>query len=187
MIDLSLRRIVEWQLRSEMTESLVLSALRSAIRERQPEAGLIHHSDRDGQYAGTEYRSVLRRAGIRQSMTRPANYYDKSFKESFLATFKMDFALTDYKSIEEGRREIADYIRYYNNDRKHSALSYLTPARFEQFIHDSEQGNDLSLELSAPHRNVPPKVWPPSDVSSNATRGTNSRSVKLEHQPQRSL
>ncbi len=138
LMDLASRRIIGWQVRTDMTESLVLSALRSAIRERQPEAGLIHHSDRGGQYAGTEYRSVLRRAGIRQSMSRPDNCYDNSFKESFFGTFKTELELTEYKSIEEGRRDIADYIRYYNNDRKHSALSYLTPARFEQLIHYSE-------------------------------------------------
>jgi putative transposase len=71
-------------------------------------------------------------------MSRPDNCYDNSFKESFFGTFKTELELTEYKSIEEGRREIADYIRYYNNDRKHSALSYLTPARFEQLIHYSE-------------------------------------------------
>ena len=69
VMDLFSRRIVGWQLRSDMTESLVLSALQQAIRGRQPSPGLLHHSDRGGQYAGTIYRAMLGRAGIRQSMS----------------------------------------------------------------------------------------------------------------------
>src|SRR5260370_30373680 len=62
-----------------MTEALVLAALREAIRWRQPKPGLIHHTDRGGQYAGGEYRQVLRRARMEQSMSRPDNCYDNAF------------------------------------------------------------------------------------------------------------
>ena len=70
LMDLYSRRIVAWELRGHMQESLVLAALRGAIVLRQPAAELIHHSDRGGQYAGKEYRRVLARAGMRQSMSR---------------------------------------------------------------------------------------------------------------------
>ena len=135
LMDLFSRRIVGWHLKDDMTESLVLAGLRSAIKERQPSEGLIHHTDRGGQYAGNDYRAVLRRAGIRQSMSRADNCYDNSFKESFFGTFKTELELTEYKDIQEALREAAAYIRYYNLERKHSALEYLTPARFEQLIH----------------------------------------------------
>lgn len=135
LMDQFSRRIVGWHLKDDMTESLVLAALRSAIKTRQPLEGLIHHTDRGGQYAGKDYRAVLRRAGIRQSMSRPDNCYDNSFKESFFGTFKTVLELTEYKDIQEALREAASYIRYYNLERKHSALEYLTPARFEQLIH----------------------------------------------------
>ena len=121
-----------------MTESLVLAALRSAVKERQPRAGLIHHSDRGGQYAGNDYRAVLRRAGVRQSMSRADNCYDNSFMESFIGTFKTELEMTEYEDSREARREAAEYIRYYNFERKHSALEYLSPARFEQLIHHPE-------------------------------------------------
>ena len=134
LMDLFSRRIVGWHLKDDMTESLVLATLRSAIKARQPSKGLIHHTDRGGQYAGTDYRAVLRRAEIRQSMSRPDNCYDNSFKESFFGTFKTELKLTEYTDIEEALREAASYIRYYNLERKHSALEYLTPARFEQLI-----------------------------------------------------
>ena len=136
-MDLFSRRIVGWHLKDDMTESLVLAALRLAIKERQPSEGLIHHTDRGGQYAGNDYRAVLRRAGIRQSMSRADNCYcyDNLFKESFFGTFKTELELTEYRDIQEALREAASYIRYYNLERKHSALEYLTPARFEQLIH----------------------------------------------------
>ena len=69
-MDLWSRRIVGWEYGSSMDEDLVLGSLRRAIKERQPTLGLIHHTDRGGQFAGKRYREVLRRAGMRQSMRR---------------------------------------------------------------------------------------------------------------------
>lgn len=132
------RRIIGWELKDDMTESLVLAALRSAVKERQPQAGLIHHSDRGGQYAGNDYRAVLRRADIRQSMSRADNCYDNSFMESFIGTFKTELEMTEYEDSHQARREAAEYIRYYNFERKHSALEYLSPDRFEQLTHHPE-------------------------------------------------
>ena len=110
-MDLFSRRIAGWHLTDDMTESLVLAALRSPIKERQPSSDLIHHSDRGGQYARNEYRAVLCRAGIRQSMSRPDNCYDNSLMESFFGTFNTELELTEYEDREEARREAAEYIR----------------------------------------------------------------------------
>lgn len=132
MMDLFSRRIVGWQLRSDMTESLVLSALQQAIRSRQPSPGLLHHSDRGGQYAGTIYRATLARAGMRQSMSRADNVYDNNFMESCFGTIKTELEMADYESEGKARREIAGYIAYYNGDRRHSSLGYLTPIQFER-------------------------------------------------------
>ena len=135
LMDLFSRRIVGWHLHEDMTEHLVMSALRSAIKERQPPKGIIHHTDRGGQYAGNDYRAVLRRASIGQSMSRPDNCYDNAFMESFFGTFKTELEMTEYQSIQEALKEVAEYIRYYNFERKHSALDYRSPAQFEQLIH----------------------------------------------------
>ena len=135
LMDLFSRRIIGWELKDDMTESLVLAALRSAVTERQPAPGLIHHSDRGGQYAGNEYRAVLRRAGLRLSMSRADNCYDNAFMESFIGTFKTELDMTEYEDSRKAHQEAAEYIRCYNFQRKHSALEYLTPARFEQLIH----------------------------------------------------
>ena len=115
-----------------MTDQLVLSALTMAIRDREPPAELIHHTDRGGQYASTRYRAVLRRAAFRQSMSRAANCYDNAFMESCFGTIKTELEMTEYDHHRAARREIADYLNYYLTQRKHSALDYLTPQQFER-------------------------------------------------------
>jgi putative transposase len=134
LMDRCSRRIVAWHIGEDMKEGLVLNALRKAIRGRHPRPGLIHHTDRGGQYAGIEYRKVLRRAGIRQSMSRADNCYDNAFTESCFGTLKRELEMTEYESHGDAKREIAEFIQYYNYDRKHSALEYLKPAQFESLI-----------------------------------------------------
>ena len=134
LMDLFSRRIVGWHLDDNMTEQIVLKALRSAIKERQPDVGLLHHTDRGGQYAGNEYRSLLRRAAITQSMSHADNCYDNAFMESCFGTIRNELEMTDYQSKPEARKEMSEYIRYYVYERRHSSLDYRSPAQFEQFI-----------------------------------------------------
>ena len=130
LMDRYSRDIAGWELAETMTDELTLAALHRAIRDRQPPAMLVHHTDRGGQYASVRYRAVLRRAGIRQSMSRAANCYDNAFMESCFGTLKTELEMTEYEDHRAARREIAEYIDYYRNDRKHSALGYLTPNQF---------------------------------------------------------
>ena len=113
-------------------EQLVLASLRPAVRSRKPRKGLIHHTDRGGQYAGREYRRVLRRHEVHQSMSRPDNCYDNAFMESCFGTIKTEIELTDYSNRQIAVREMTEYTKYYNTQRRHSALKYLTPDQFEQ-------------------------------------------------------
>lgn len=131
LMDRFSRRIVGWQLGQDMTESLVLAALTRAIRARNPAVALIHHTDRGGQYAGQEYRAVLRRAEMRQSMSRAGNCYDNAFMESCFGTIKTELEMTEYENHGAALSEIRRYIAYYNLERKHSAIGYLTPHQFE--------------------------------------------------------
>jgi putative transposase len=132
LMDLFSRRVVGWEYRASMTEELVLTALRRAISARQPPPGLIHHTDRGGQYASTRYRAVLRRGGMLQSMSAAGSCYDNAFSESCFGTVKTELQLTDYADDPAAVRELNEYMRYYNVARRHSSLEYDTPVEFER-------------------------------------------------------
>jgi transposase InsO family protein len=132
LMDRYSRKIIAWNIGETMQESLVLETLRGAIRARRPAVGLIHHTDRGGQYAGRVYRAVLRRAGLRQSMSRAENVYDNAFMESCFGTIKRELEMTEYDSMRRARCEIAAYVVYYNAERRHSSLGYLSPEEFEE-------------------------------------------------------
>ena len=131
LMDRYSRVIVAWAVEPSMTEALVLDVLRRAIRERQPGVGLIHHTDRGGQYAGTQYRAVLARAGMSQSMSRADNCYDNAFMESCWGTIKRELEMTEYDSVPTARKIVAEFVRYYRFERKHSSIGYFTPHQFE--------------------------------------------------------
>ena len=130
LMDRFTRDIVGWSVASTMKEELVLAALTQAIRTRQPKPGLVHHSDRGGQYASHSYRAVLRRGGLRQSMSRADNCYDNAFMESCWGTFKTEMERAEYECEASARTAVAEYVNYYRFDRKHSSLGYLTPTQF---------------------------------------------------------
>ena len=131
LMDRYSRKIVGWALEEDMTESLVMSTLRRAISERQPPMAMIHHTDRGGQYASSRYRQMLDRAAMRQSMSRAGDCYDNAFMESCYGTIKTELEMTEYPSWRVATKELSEYIQYYNTERKHSAIGYLTPSQFE--------------------------------------------------------
>jgi len=134
LMDLYSRRILVWNMKANMKEELVLVPLRAAIAERKPAPGLIHHSDRGGQYAGKEYRRLLEQWQISQSMSRADNCYDNAFMESCFGTIKRELEMEAYDDFYQAREEIAAYVRYYNYVRLHSSLDYQTPNEFEASI-----------------------------------------------------
>jgi putative transposase len=131
LMDRYSRDLVAWSIGSSMDESLTLGVLRRAIAERQPPVGLVHHTDRGGQYAGVQYRAVLRRASMKQSMSRAENCYDNAFMESCWSSFKRELEVAEYDSVAMAQRLVAEYVRYYRFERKHSSIGYLTPHQFE--------------------------------------------------------
>lgn len=127
------RLIVGWHLDQTMEEELVLTAFRRAALGRQPEPGLIAHSDRGGQYAGKAFRRLLASYGCRQSMSRADDPYDNAFAESYWSQLKAELIEGGaFLNLADARLEIGKYIdNYYNTIRLHSALGYLSPMQFE--------------------------------------------------------
>jgi putative transposase len=114
VMDLYSRMIVGWSYAESMTEDLVIRSLKSAITSRQPPPGLIHHSDRGGQYASASYRAILRRAGSQQSMNEAENCYDNAFMESCFGTIKTELERSEFADSRAAIRELSEYVSYYN-------------------------------------------------------------------------
>lgn len=131
LTDLFSRKIVGWSLDLNMEAPLVIKALKQAIKHRQPQRQLIHHTDRGGQYASKEYRKILNRADMQQSMSRAGDCYDNAFMESCFGTMKTELEISAYQTFEEAFKEIQEYIIYFNTIRRHSSLDYLSPNCFE--------------------------------------------------------
>ena len=134
VIDRFSRKVVGWALERTLAARLTVRALEKAIAQRQPPAGLIHHSDRGIQYSCGDYVAVLQTHGMVASMSRPANPYDNAFCESFMKTLKQEeircHQYVDFGELSEHVQEFID--DYYNRLRLHSALGYRTPDEFEQ-------------------------------------------------------
>lgn len=132
-MDLYSRKIIGWDLQDHMRESLILTSLRKALGIRKIRPGIIVHSDRRGQYAGSSFRRELAKYEILQSMSDADNPYDNAHMESFFSRFKAEMLKGGaFRTAEDARSEIFEYIElYYNARRLHSSIGYLTPNNFE--------------------------------------------------------
>jgi len=133
VLDLFQRKIVGWSMSHRINKKLVLDALRMGIWCRRPEAGLIFHSDRGSQYCSHGFLKMLKTHNMMSSMSRKGNCWDNAVAESFFGSLKTERVyFTNYKTREEGRRDVVDYIEmFYNSKRRHSYLGYLSPMAFE--------------------------------------------------------
>jgi putative transposase len=133
LIDVYSRRIVGWAMRPYLSRELAIEALRRALELRQPPPGLIQHTDRGSQYASRDYRAMLKAAGIQQSLSRRGNYLDNAMAESFFATLEFELLRQNlFASRSEALNAVSDFIEnFYNAERMHSALDYLSPIEYE--------------------------------------------------------
>jgi len=132
VLDLYSKFIVGWALSPVNDRHLTIAALEMAIGRRCPEAGLLHHSDQGSTYASEDYQKVLTAHGITCSMSRRGNVHDNAAMESWNSTFKFECGERfDTNVIAE--EEVFDYIEtFYNPQRRHSAIGYVSPAAFER-------------------------------------------------------
>ena len=134
ILDLFSRQVVGWSLSTRMSRKLIMNALLMAIWRRRPDPGLIFHSDRGSQYCSTDFQKMLKSHGMVSSMSRKGNCWDNAVAESFFGSLKTERVFfSNYMTREEARRDIVDYIEmFYNSNRRHSYLGYVSPKEFEK-------------------------------------------------------
>jgi putative transposase len=133
VIDLFSRRVVGWSMKGEMTAQLVTDALVMAIWRRGKPDALLHHSDQGSQYTSEQFQQLMVYNGVTCSMSRSGNVWDNAAMESFSSLKTERTARKVYRSRDQARADVFDYIeRFYNLIRRHSTLGYLSPVEFER-------------------------------------------------------
>lgn len=134
VIDLADRKVVGWAFSNDMTAAnTTVKALKMAIKNRGVKSGLLFHSDRGVQYACDEFRLLLNKSGITQSMSRKGNCWDNAVAESFFKTLKTEFVYhRKFINREVAKLEVFSYIEgFYHAKRTHSSIGYRTPNEME--------------------------------------------------------
>lgn len=133
-MDLFSRKVIGYSTSKRNDTNLVIRALEQAVCHRIPALGLIHHSDRGVQYTSHEFRNFAQKCGMRLSMSGKGNCYDNAAMESFFHTLKTEhIAFCNFITRDEAATSIFEYIEvFYNRERTHSTLKYLSPLQFEQ-------------------------------------------------------
>lgn len=134
ILDLFSRRVVGWSMKDNMRQEIVHDALQMAVNRRNPTRGLIFHSDRGSQYAAYKTQEILTALAFSQSMSRKGDCYDNAVSESFFRTLKTELIYHEqFETREAARQAIFEYIEvFYNRQRIHSSLGYLSPERYEE-------------------------------------------------------
>ena len=134
IIDLADRKVVSWTLSEDMTaQNTIIKAWYAARNKRQIKHGFIFHSDRGVQYASNKITNLFSfNSKITQSMSRKGNCWDNAVAKSFFKTIKHEWLYRfKYTSYSQLYQSIEDYIDWYNTERLHSSLGYLTPLEME--------------------------------------------------------
>jgi putative transposase len=136
ILDLHSRKIVGWSMRSDMKAEILMEAAKMSFKSRQPNAGLIFHSDCGGQYKAQKFRALLCRHKVRQSMTFAGNCYDNATAESFFGTLKSELVYRNkFATREQAKAAVFEYIEvFYNRFRLHSAIGNQSPVDFEKNV-----------------------------------------------------
>lgn len=134
VMDLASRRIVGWTTGSRLDVALVTTAVQQALARRRPPRQLVFHSDRGLQYAHPAFRAMLESNGLTASMSRKGDCWDNAPQESFFASLKCERVhRRGYLTRTEAKNDLYDYIeRFYNRQRLHSGIGYLTPEEYEK-------------------------------------------------------
>lgn len=133
VIDLYSRRVIGWATQSRQPTDLVLQALLMAVWRRKPKQPVLIHTDQGSQYTSRDWAAFLRAHNLEHSMSRRGNCHDNAVAESFFNLLKRErIRRRTYKTREQARQDIFDYIEmFYNPKRKHARNDMLSPVDFE--------------------------------------------------------
>ncbi len=136
LLDLFSRKVIGWSMDKRPSSELILNALEMAVQRRNPEPGMLHHSDQGSQYTSTRYQDRLIELGATISMSRKGNCFDNAVAESFFSTLKAELVHhRNFRNSEEARSEIFEFIEvFYNRQRLHQNLDYHTPVQYERIM-----------------------------------------------------
>jgi transposase InsO family protein len=133
ILDLFSRQVIGWAMGERNNTELVRQALTMALWRRRQVRGIIVHSDQGSTYASAAYQAQLRENGLRCSMSRKGECLDNAVAESFFGSLKNELVHhEDYRTRAEARQSVFEYIEvFYNRQRRHASLSYMTPVEYE--------------------------------------------------------
>ncbi len=150
IIDLFSRKVISFKISNRMTKEIVIDAFKNAFKLRNNPKNLIFHSDLGSQYTSTAFRELLKQLNVRQSFSAPASPYDNAVAESFFATYKrecLDLELP-FNYVRKFKTITSDFIKWYNLERIHQSLDYLTPLEKEEQF-DKDYPFSKKLEISS--------------------------------------
>lgn len=133
ILDLYSRRVIGWAMSARPDQQVALAALQMALAHRHPRPGLIHHTDQGATYTSLAYQRQVSQAGLVASMSRKGNCFDNAVVESFFSTLKNELMHDhEFHTSEEARAAVFEFIEvFYNRQRLHQTLAYLSPVQFE--------------------------------------------------------
>jgi len=135
VMDLYSRKIIGWTFEKNRSAELVSESVLMAANDNKPGVDTIFHSDQGSEYASRAYIKTLRELRIRMSMSRKGHCWDNASMESFFGSLKTEMIyFNHFKTLEEAMAYIIDYIHFYNHERIHSGLGYLTPVEYEKMV-----------------------------------------------------
>jgi len=134
VIDLFSRKVLGWSMRPDMHRSLVIDALEMGMFQRRPIKGkMIFHRDHGSQYASDDFRKVLDQHGVQASMSRKGNCWDNAVTETLFGSLKVERLHDErFQTMRQAEDEVLSWLLWYNRQRMHSTLNYLSPMEFEQ-------------------------------------------------------
>jgi transposase InsO family protein len=157
VIDLCSRKIVGWATSDSLAAEVSCQALEMALTHRRPRGPLLHHSDRGVQYACDDYQRLLEKHGLTASMSRRGNCYDNAVIESFFGTLKTELVHHEtYPTREAARQSLFEYIEiFYNRQRRHSTLDYVSPYEYEQHVAAAKLSGGLNVDNPTSQQSKP--------------------------------